>query len=301
MVIGIDIGGTTTRLRAVSADGRTRERRTATQEWLRGRPLDDPSSIEALLGLIATLDGSDEDAVAIGAHGCDTPLQVASFQAALSARRAGPVLVTNDAALVGPAAGVARAVGIIAGTGSIVVGADAAGAVISAGGHGWMIADPGSAPGLVREAVRAVLDRDDRGARPDPLGIALLRHYQAGDASELAWTFMTHAGIHRWAEAAPLVFQAADHGSADAVRVIDDAAIELARQVSSVFARGAVADAVIAAGGVVTHQPRLATAIADALARSGIDQPFRVLDTEPVAGAVVLARTLTPGRETRVR
>jgi N-acetylglucosamine kinase-like BadF-type ATPase len=297
MIIGIDVGGTKTHIRVADATA-SRELRLPTVQWLRGRSLEHPASVAALLDAVASIAPDAEllgaAPLVVGAHGCDTPEQITAFHEALADRHSGPIAVTNDAALVGPAAGVDRAIGVIAGTGSIVVGADAAGTPVTAGGHGWMIADPASAPGIVREAVRAVILRADTGAVPDQLGEALMLHYGADDVNELAWVFMVDASIHRWAEAAPIVFEAADSGSTDAVATIERAAAELVTQVTQVLTRGAVADAIVAAGGVVTNQPRLASALERELARQGVDHPFRVLDRAPVAGAVALGARLRP-------
>jgi N-acetylglucosamine kinase-like BadF-type ATPase len=293
MIIGIDVGGTKTLIRAVDATGAERDLLVPTVQWLQGRALEHPLSVEQLFSVIAQIaPDADDAALVVGAHGCDTPDQVVAFRDALAARHAGPVQVTNDAALVGPAAGVDRAIGVIAGTGSIVIGADRDGNPITAGGHGWMIADPGSAPGIVREAVRAVIARADTGAAPELLGHTLMDHYGTDDPNELAWVFMAEAGIHRWAEAAPAVFAAADAGSAEAAATVERAGRDLAAQVAHVLGRGAVADAIVAAGGVVTNQPRLANAIERELGRLGIVQPFHVLGTAPVAGAVALGARL---------
>jgi glucosamine kinase len=292
-IIGIDVGGTKTHVRAEDGDAAARERTVPTRDWQQGRGLDHADSVRSLLSIVRSLgDDGGHAPLVVGAHGCDTPEQIDAFHAALAAQRPGPILVTNDAALVGPAAGVTHAIGVIAGTGSIVVGATADGFPIAVGGHGWMIADPGSAPALTREAVRAVIRRADEGAEPDALGRALLAHFDATGVNELAWIFMSTATMHRWAEGARLVFDAADQGSTDALETIETAAAELAHHVTLLFDRGAVADAVVAAGGVVTNQPLLARALETELALAGVTQPFRVLDHPPVAGAIALARDL---------
>ncbi|RWZ68694.1 hypothetical protein ELQ92_00550 [Labedella populi] len=295
-MIGIDVGGTKTHVRAEDGDVAARDRTVPTRDWQQGRGLDHQDSIRSLLSIVRTLGDDDGTAaLVVGAHGCDTPAQIEAFHAALSAQRPGPVLVTNDAALVGPAAGVTHAIGVIAGTGSIVVGATMDGSPIAVGGHGWMIADPGSAPALTREAVRAVIRRADEGGEPDALGRALLSHFAAPGVNELAWMFMSTATMHRWAEGARLVFDAAEQGSKDALETIEAAAAELAHHVTLLLDRGAVADAVVAAGGVVTNQPLLARALETELVLAGVTQPFRVLDHPPVAGAIALARDLRDG------
>lgn len=293
MFIGIDVGGTKTHIRVEDARANMRERRVPTHDWLQGRSLKNPASVVALLALVSEIVEDAHDVpLVVGAHGCDTASQIEEFRVALASQHPGPILVTNDAALVGPAAGVERAIGVIAGTGSIVVGTGHDGTPITAGGHGWMIADPGSAPGIAREAVRTVIKRADAGTVPELLGHALMNHFGATDVNELAWIFMSTATMHRWAGAARVVFTAAEGGSADAVSTIERAAAQLAQQVTLVLDRGAVADTIVAAGGVVTNQPLLARALETELALAGITQTFRVLDTPPVEGAIALARGL---------
>jgi N-acetylglucosamine kinase-like BadF-type ATPase len=293
MLIGIDVGGTKTHIRVVGlpVSGAV-DARVSTPSWLAGRRLDDARSVAALLALLDDA-GADRSApLAIGAHGCDTEQQVEAFRAALAAQHPGPVLVVNDALLVGPAAGVDEFVGVIIGTGSIVVGRDVDGRTVSAGGHGWMIADPGSAPALTREAAKAVARRADEGLPPDELGRALMSAFGLADPNELPMALTLNADIHAWARTAPLVFDAAAAGSADAAETIAAAAAELAEQIAHVLARGAVAEAVIAAGGVIVNQAPLQDELRAALASRGIDLPMVVLDGDPVAGAVALARRL---------
>lgn len=293
MLIGIDVGGTKTHIRLGERRGAgDLDVRVPTSSWLSGRALHDSRSVAALLGLLHEAEADRNAPLAIGAHGCDTEQQVEAFRAALAAQHGGPVLVVNDALLVGPAVGVDEFVGVIIGTGSIVVGRDAEGRTVSAGGHGWMIADPGSAPALTREAAKAVARRADRGLPPDELGLALMAAFEVADPNELPLALTLRADMHGWARTAPLVFDAAAAGSNDAAGTIAAAAAELAEQIAHVLARGAIAEAVIAAGGVIVNQPPLQDELRRALARRGVPLPMRVLDGDPVAGAVALARQL---------
>lgn len=295
MYVGIDVGGTKTHVRVEGPESNAHQRRVLTREWLQNRTLEDPASVSALLNLVSDVGGEVEGApLVVGAHGCDTPSQIEAFKGALSAQHSGPVLVTNDASLIGPAVGADRAIGVIAGTGSVVVGTSANGTPVMAGGHGWMIADPGSAPGIAREAVRTVLLQADAGAAPGSLAWALMNHFEVSNVNELAWSFISTADMHRWAGAAPIVFAVAEEGSSEAVSTIERAASELARQVASVIARGAAAEVIVAAGGVISNQPLLAQALETELVLCGVDLPFRVLEGPPVAGAVALARRLAP-------
>ena len=64
------------------------------------------------------------------------------------------------------------------------------------------------------------------------------------------------------------------------------------RLVSQLRRRGAIGSAVVAAGGVITAQPRLATTVRTLLAQQHPDLVFILLDDEPVAGAWFLANRL---------
>ena len=99
----------------------------------------------------------------VGAHGCDTAAQCDLFQGHLHPLLKGAVEVVNDAELLVPAAGYGVGVGVVAGTGSIAVARRPDRTMLVAGGWGWILGDEGSAPGLVREAARAVRAAIDAG------------------------------------------------------------------------------------------------------------------------------------------
>ncbi len=292
-LIGIDVGGTNTRVRVADSESmEVADARLRTRDWLSPAGLHDQEGAKALLSRAYELGADRLAALTVGAHGCDSEAQTRAFKEALQRHHDGPLLVLNDALLVGPAAGFTDAVGIIAGTGSNVVGRTPEGDPVTAGGYGWMIGDPGSAPGITRESIRAVQREHDRGHRPGLLAVRLMEHFATDTIDDLSLIFTHRASIHRWAEAAPVVFTAATDGSRLAREVIRAAADELAISVGDVLARRAKADAVVAAGGVVTAQSLLQDELARALADQGIDLPFVVLHDEPVAGAIALARTL---------
>jgi N-acetylglucosamine kinase-like BadF-type ATPase len=86
------------------------------------------------------------------------------------------------------------------------------------------------------------------------------------------------------------VFRAADEGSTLAAHVVDEAARHLELLVSRLLGRGAVGETVVAAGGVIVCQPRLAERLRARLAHSYPSLTLRLLEVPPVAGGVVLAR-----------
>ena len=202
-----------------------------------------------------------------------------------------PCTVVNDAELLVPAAGLDAGIGLIAGTGSVAVGRQTTtGAYLSAGGWGWVLGDEGSASALVREAARALMVRADAGAARDNLEPRLCASFGVSDLVELAARMSWDGGVERWGEHAPVVFQAADAGSAVARSVVSAGGAALAELVGGLVYRGAAGSTVVVAGGVLTVQRRLREAFAQALARRAPGFGVVVLTEAPVAGAVVLAR-----------
>jgi glucosamine kinase len=289
--IGIDIGGTKTHL-ALEEDGALDHRVVATSAWQRDG-LFGAGNVPRLVDLfLADVPDPASTPLAIGAHGCDSAEQVERFDALVRRQWPGPLRVVNDAELLAPAAGLTEAICLIVGTGSIVIGRDLDGAPVYVGGHGWLLDDFGSAPGITREAVRAVLRAADEGQPPDGLARSLMDRFGAEHEVDLSLRFTAAADIAVWAEPAPVVFECADSGSATAVTVIEEAADRLSRDVLLARARGAVGTTVVAAGGVVTNQPRLLDSIARRLSSSAPELRVELLTVAPVVGALEMARRL---------
>ena len=291
VLVGIDLGGTKTHVVAESHGDVLLDASVLTASWQQGELLDDVQNAARLLQLFAQVEGSDTASVVVGAHGLDSDWQADEFQARMAARHDGRVLAVNDVELVAPAAGLDEAIAVIVGTGSKIVGHTANRDLVSAGGHGFLFNDPGSAPGLAREAVKAVLDAHDDGDEPDVLGRNLMNHFAVTDIVGLSFAFSGDPRLSTWAALGPLIFTSADEGSVIAESVIDRAARQLARDVSRVHSRGAVGN-VICAGGVITNQPRLYQALTRHIDNLDLGLSVDLLTVAPVAGAIALARKL---------
>jgi N-acetylglucosamine kinase-like BadF-type ATPase len=295
MLIGIDIGGTKTQL--VGADGARPlfDETVPTSSW-RGRR-DDDADAAALVALATrNLNGRTLDILVVGSHGCDSDKDCAALQARLASLIAGTVVVLNDSELVPPAAGKTGGISVICGTGSIAVTRRPDRGMIAAGGWGWYLGDEGSASGLVREAARAVRTALDQGAALDDCGKSLMNAVAISNPVELGRALSERRSAAEIGALAPLVFAAAQAGSALALRVIEDGGRALAILVQRLAERGALGADIVTGGGVITRQPLLFQAFREALGGLLPDRTLSLLREPPVLGAMTLARELQAGR-----
>ena len=144
--------------------------------------------------------------------------------------RAERYLITHDAhiALAGATGGEPGII-VIAGTGSMVFGRNAAGVTARAGGWGYMFGDEGGAFDLVRQALRAILRNEEGWGPPTALREALLEATGARDGNQLLHRLYTDEyprdRVAGWAK---LIDQAARAGDAVAGDILGSAAQALA-------------------------------------------------------------------------
>ncbi|WP_245463346.1 MULTISPECIES: BadF/BadG/BcrA/BcrD ATPase family protein [unclassified Mesorhizobium] len=293
--MGVDIGGTKTRILGRRGDTVLFDKTVITDEWrIRQMEADALKLSDIVLDLCG---GSAPAAVAVGAHGCDTEEQCGRFQALLSANLKTSVQVVNDAELMVPAAGYDDGIGVVAGTGSIAVARTAEGKMLAAGGWGWILGDEGSAAALVREAVKAIRRALDRGQEGDPLIAMLMREIGTDDQTKLGILLNETRGAAAWGRYANAVFDAANAGSPLASRVIEEGGEGLAALVQLLIERGADASLVVAGGGVIAEQPMLMEAFVKAMASVSPASRVVLLREPPVIGAVALAGRLIVGKK----
>jgi N-acetylglucosamine kinase-like BadF-type ATPase len=292
LVVGIDVGGTKTHLRACAGPDVVADHIRASSGW---RPHDPATAADWLTALVhdALPAHARPSAVAVGGHACETPRQCAEIRAALEDRLGIPALVVGDAELLVPAAGLDKGVGLVAGTGSVAVGLLGDGTRLQVGGWGAVLGDEGGAAGLVREAARAAWAAHDRGEAPDQLALGLVEAFAVAEVPALGAALESASDVSaEWGRHARVVFTAADAGSLLAREVIAEAGRSLAALVVRLAERGVPVDDVVVSGGTVLAQPRLYEALTDALAErvpGARPQPIRV---PPVEGAVALARSI---------
>lgn len=145
---------------------------------------------------------------------------------------------THDAeiALTGATAGEPGIV-VIAGTGSMAFGRNAAGQSARAGGWGYIFGDEGGAFDLTRRALRAALRFEEGWGPQTALHRALLDATQAPNANALMHRFYNELPRSEIASLAPTVTDAAGHGDQIALEIVDRAARKLTEFAGAVHRR----------------------------------------------------------------
>jgi N-acetylglucosamine kinase-like BadF-type ATPase len=290
-IVGLDVGGSKTH--AVLADGTG----VLAEAVVGSANIASVGVREATRQLSAVLDelgATAVEAVCAGAAGADSPEQrhqLADVLAGLlpTAR----IRVVHDAQLLLAAAGLDDGIALISGTGSVTWGITPDGRSHRAGGWGYLLGDEGSGYGVARAAVRHVLGRLDRAGAPDRLTAALVAGCGLTGPEHLLERFYANPERRYWARQAGLVFTLAADGDPAAGRIVDEAAAELAALVRTVADVLGSTGPLVCAGGLITHQPALLSRLRDALAVGGVTD-VRLLDRDPVHGAVRIARQTTP-------
>jgi N-acetylglucosamine kinase-like BadF-type ATPase len=286
-LLGLDIGGTRSRAR-ICVDGQVVAEAEAASASLTAAGADRAAA--ALADLLSQLPLDPDqpfDAACAGSAGSSVPGAREFLHDRLAPlTRSGTVVIVNDAMLVLPAAGLDTGVGVICGTGSIAVGKWRE-RQARAGGFGYLLGDEGSGYWIARAAVRALLDRRDRGVPLGDLGDRLLAAAGADSIDALQRLFYDQPHPRRWARYAPLVLDSADPAAA----LITAEAAQALAALAALAARRLEAPGdlpVVLAGGLMGHTG-LRTAVSKAIGEALPGSEVRALTEPPVAGAVRLA------------
>jgi N-acetylglucosamine kinase-like BadF-type ATPase len=307
VVVGLDVGGTSTRAAALSLDGV----RLGAGRAGGGNPTSHGAEraaqelLVALRAALAEVDPSRVRAGAIGLAGAGRLLADPAGRAAFDRawHDAGlrcPYEVHGDA-LVAYASGTAAPDGtvLIAGTGAIAAQVRDLRLDRTADGHGWLLGDAGSGFWLGREAVRRLLTDLDRARPPGVLATRVLADL-TGTAEVAARPRATAEAVVQavtrrppveLARLAPLVVTAAAEGEPTGLDLVAQAAALLAESVTRIRRAGA-SDPVVLGGGLLTGDTPLAAAARVELARRWPDAPLCTAGDGAAAAAWLAARDL---------
>lgn len=304
-VLGIDAGGTKTICLLADEQGRIlSESRGGGANLQASGEL----KVEKVLHAVMEEAIGDRDlqpaAICLGIAGVDREADAVAVRGIM--RRIGfkaRTLVVNDA-LIALVAGAGEQPGvvIVAGTGSIAYGRDAADRAARAGGWGFVLGDEGGGYWIGRAALNAVVRQFDRRGPDTMLTGMVIEAMRLRNPSDLVHAVYA-GGLHRNAIAGivPVVQQAADAGDAVAADIISRASMELAVAASSVITRLEMRGErfpMLLSGGVFRGVPSLVPQVTTRLAEVAPRSEVRLLEAEPAAGAVTLALAVAHGRLT---
>ncbi|MFC4017606.1 N-acetylglucosamine kinase [Micromonospora sp. GCM10011542] len=307
VVVGLDVGGTSTRAAAVTLAGQ----RLGSGRAGGGNPTShgaERAATELRTALREALAGVDPARVAAGTIGlagaarllADPDGRAAFDRAWRDAGLRCPYAVHGDA-LVAYASGTPAPDGtvLIAGTGAIAAQVHDLRLDRVADGHGWLLGDAGSGFWLGREAVRRLLADLDSARPPGALTTAVLAELmgsariapRARDTVDATIQAVTRRPPVELARLAPLVVTAALDGEPVATTLIAEAAAHLAESVDRIRPAGARTPVVLG-GGLLTGDTPLAAAVRTEVGRRWPDAPLRSAGDGAAAAAWLAAREL---------
>jgi glucosamine kinase len=165
------------------------------------------------------------------------------------------IYMTNDGELGLSTLEDAVGVAIIAGTGSIVLGRNAQGQRVRAGGWGYLLGDEGSGYYVAQQALIAAVRAADGRGQPTMLLDLILQHWGITNPSDIIKQTYVDNPKTKMARFSTHVFKAAREGDTIAAQIVQKAALELAlgaRVVASQLALSLIPLALT--GGLLEHE-----------------------------------------------
>jgi glucosamine kinase len=286
-VLGLDVGGTLSRAQLWANGDVVAESRAASASLVAVGAASAAAALADLLRQLPLERTARLDAICVGSAGTSVPGTRQFLTERLAPlTRSGRVIIVKDAMLILPAAGLGAGIALVAGTGSAAFGRYR-GRDVQSGGWGYLLGDEGGGYWIVREAVRMLLERRDRGAPLGDIGDRLLEATAAGHIGALHELFYARTDPRYWAGYAPLVLGSADPAAA---AITAGAAAALAgRAVSAAERLGAPPGLPVVLSGGLFGQKRLEAAVRAAIEEARPGSDVRTLTRQAVTGAVRLA------------
>jgi N-acetylglucosamine kinase len=297
--IGVDGGGTKTMGVIAGEDAKVIANSEVGSTNHHSNPLE---VVRGNLGtLIATLlkaakaQPDQVDTICLGMAGVDRPEDKPLIKGIIAESLPSAQCIPVNDGIIALVGGAEKPVGIIviAGTGSIAFGFNAAGQSARAGGWGHVLGDEGSGYVLGLRALRSVVRAYDGRTEPTKLHDIVLRHLDIERPEQLlAWIKKVNAGKAEIGSLSRLVFDAFDEGDATAAAIIREEAAELADAARAVarklFPSSSDFEIVVGGGNLrkcETYFDAFQKEVATRLPGVSVIHPRR----EPVEGAVLYA------------
>jgi N-acetylglucosamine kinase-like BadF-type ATPase len=178
---------------------------------------------------------------------------------------------------------------IIAGTGSVVIGKNSRGELLTVGGWGRILGDEGSGYFVGREAVRAVALQMDRRGEATKLKNKFAETYKWGTRADIIRA--VYQEKFELSRLAPIVFEAATENDAVSQKLLQNAAIQLAEQARVIVMQMGILRKVglVMIGGLIDHENvysnTLHMKLLKLLPQVDVRQPIH----SPAHGAVLIA------------
>ena len=208
------------------------------------------------------------------------------------------VKIVNDAEILLAAGSLAGpAIALVCGTGSIVYGRTAAGEFIRSGGWGYLFGDEGSGYAIGVAALRAVMQaHDGRGPSTLLTELVLTRRGLSSPPELVRSIYGAESPRLEVASLADLVEQAAVREDAVAIAILEEAAQELAKNLTAEYPKlGTSAIPLILTGSAILNGERLQKELHRTCETLGLKFSAIHHVPEPAAGAVQLARKILSG------
>jgi N-acetylglucosamine kinase-like BadF-type ATPase len=173
---------------------------------------------------------------------------------------------------------------LIAGTGSVALGRSAAGELLRAGGHGYMLGDEGGAAWIGKIAIIRSLRSGEGRDLPTTMMDEILKTTGLEQSSDLIQYVHHDADKAKIAALAPLVTEAARRGDALALDILAVGSAELTLLVRSVLERSPHIKnkALVLAGGVIEHDEIVTTKL-----RQSLEEQFPTLSVQKPSGTAL--------------
>ncbi|MDX6277795.1 MAG: glucosamine kinase, partial [Nocardioidaceae bacterium] len=300
LVMGVDVGGTSTRVLVADLDGETRGRGRSAGGNPTAWPADQAAAslAAAVAGALQDIDPTAVRAIVLGVAGggaLDDPATADHFDRVWSQSgiRCVPQVVGDLAIAFASATPEPDGTVVVSGTGAAAATIHDHLLVRSADGHGWLLGDAGSGFWIGREAVRHTLARLDTNEPPTVLSERVLSETVGADrpASGLELVRALVRAVNsrppvKLAELARIVEESAEQGDEGAVEIIEQASMELIHTLERV--REPADDSpLVLVGGILRPQSAVARSLRAHLAERFAGPVLAASDG--VAGATWLA------------